>query len=155
MRSNTGSPRFVGKTNRLCQSPSFLDREDRGLWVRDCVTTCWNKLQHACWTNQLATSLGLLTTCNRLVVTSCSKPCEYILISACYKMSTDLLQLGPFWLCIFIYSCSTRLISIEINLKKLISKEINRAEHEYMNILPIWLVMALNRTAGMQICVLE
>ena len=30
MRSNTGSPGFVGKTNGLCQSPSFLDQEDRG-----------------------------------------------------------------------------------------------------------------------------
>ena len=35
MHSNTGSPRFVGKTNGLCQSPLFLDQEDRGLWVRD------------------------------------------------------------------------------------------------------------------------
>ena len=35
--------------------------------------------------------------------------------------------------CIFIYSCSARLISFEINL---ISKEISRAEHEYMNMHP-------------------
>ncbi len=34
---------------------------------------------------------------------------------------------------IFIYSCSTQLISFEMNL---ISKEIRRAEHEYMNIPP-------------------
>ncbi len=34
---------------------------------------------------------------------------------------------------IFIYSCSARLISFEMNL---ISKEIRRAEHEYMNIPP-------------------
>ena len=33
--------------------------------------------------------------------------------------------------CIFIYSCSARRISFEMNL---ISKEIRRAEHEYMNI---------------------
>ena len=37
MRSNTGSPGFMGKTNGLCQSPSFLDQEDRGFWVRDCI----------------------------------------------------------------------------------------------------------------------
>ncbi len=37
----------------------------------------------------------------------------------------------------FLYSCNARLISFEINLKKqLISKEISRAEHEYMNIHP-------------------
>ena len=46
MRSNTGSPGFVGKTNELCQSPSFFDQEDRGLWVRDChwgtnIPTIW------------------------------------------------------------------------------------------------------------------
>ena len=35
--------------------------------------------------------------------------------------------------CIFIYSCSARRISFEI---KFISKEIRRAEHEYMNIHP-------------------
>ncbi len=35
--------------------------------------------------------------------------------------------------CIFIYSCSARRISFEI---KFISKEIRRAEHEYMNIQP-------------------
>ncbi len=35
--------------------------------------------------------------------------------------------------CIFIYSCSARRISFEMNL---ISKEIRRAEHEYMNIHP-------------------
>ena len=35
--------------------------------------------------------------------------------------------------CIFIYSCSARRISFEI---KFISKEICRAEHEYMNIHP-------------------
>ena len=40
MRSNTGSPGFVGKTDGLCQSPSFLDQEERGLWVRDCTKTC-------------------------------------------------------------------------------------------------------------------
>ena len=34
---------------------------------------------------------------------------------------------------IFIYSCSARRISFEI---KFISKEIRRAEHEYMNIHP-------------------
>ncbi len=34
---------------------------------------------------------------------------------------------------IFIYSCSARRISFEMNL---ISKEIRRAEHEYMNIHP-------------------
>ncbi len=33
---------------------------------------------------------------------------------------------------IFIYSCSARLISFE--MKRLISKEIRRAEHDYMNI---------------------
>ncbi len=36
----------------------------------------------------------------------------------------------------FIYSCSARLISFEITLKQLISKEIRRAEREYMNIPP-------------------
>ena len=51
------------------------------------VTTCWNNLQQACWNNQLATSP--LTTFKRLVVTSCRKPCERILISAC---SSKLLQ---------------------------------------------------------------
>ena len=35
----------------------------------------------SCLNNQLATSLS--TTYNRLVVTSCRKPCERILISAC------------------------------------------------------------------------
>ncbi len=35
--------------------------------------------------------------------------------------------------CIFIYLCSARRISFEI---KFISKEIRRAEHEYMNIHP-------------------
>ncbi len=35
--------------------------------------------------------------------------------------------------CIFIYSCSARRISFEMNL---ISKEIRRAEHEYMNVHP-------------------
>ena len=30
MRSNTRSPEFVGKTNGLCQSPSFLDQEEAG-----------------------------------------------------------------------------------------------------------------------------
>jgi hypothetical protein len=35
--------------------------------------------------------------------------------------------------CIFVYSCSARLISFEMNLN---SKEIRRAEHEYMNIHP-------------------
>ncbi len=35
--------------------------------------------------------------------------------------------------CIFIYPCSARRISFEINL---ISKEIRRAEHGYMNIHP-------------------
>ncbi len=35
--------------------------------------------------------------------------------------------------CIFIYPCSARRISFEMNL---ISKEIRRAEHEYMNIHP-------------------
>ncbi len=35
--------------------------------------------------------------------------------------------------CIFIYSCSARRISFEMNI---ISKEIRRAEHEYMNIHP-------------------
>ena len=35
--------------------------------------------------------------------------------------------------CIVIYSCSARRISFEMNL---ISKEIRRAEHEYMNIHP-------------------
>ena len=40
MRSNTGSPGFVGKTNGLCQNPSFLHQEDRGLWVRDCRGSC-------------------------------------------------------------------------------------------------------------------
>ena len=35
MRSNTGSPGFVGKTNGLCQSPSFLDQEgSRALGTR-------------------------------------------------------------------------------------------------------------------------
>ena len=65
------------------------------------VTICWNKLQQACWINQLATSL--LTTCNRLVVTSCCKPCERILISAsCKKLSQDVNRLVTtcrFWLC--------------------------------------------------------
>ena len=55
-----------------------------GLWqlvICRLVRTCWNKLQEACWNNQPATSL--LTTCNRLVVTSCHNPCERIRISAC------------------------------------------------------------------------
>ena len=59
-------------------------------------------LQQFYWNDQIATSL--LTTCNWLVVTSCRKPCERILIyrlvvTSCYKMSTDLLQLARFWLC--------------------------------------------------------
>ena len=55
-------------------------------------TTFWNKLQQACWTNQLATNL--LTTCNRLVVASCRKPCERILISTCCnKMLQDVNRL--------------------------------------------------------------
>ena len=57
MRSNTGSPRFVEKTNGLCQSPSFLDREDRGLWVRDrkWVWYMYNYMQH----NSLVASFSL------------------------------------------------------------------------------------------------
>ena len=51
--------------------------------------------------NQLGTSL--LTTCNRLVITSCRKPCEHILISACCnKLLQDvnrLVEFGRFWLC--------------------------------------------------------
>ena len=49
--------------------------------LHTCYTTYWNKLQQACRKNQLATSL--LTTCNRLVVISCHKPCKRILISSC------------------------------------------------------------------------
>ncbi len=37
--------------------------------------------------------------------------------------------------CIFIYSCSARRISFEISCL-VISKEISRAEHEYMNTPP-------------------
>ena len=35
--------------------------------------------------------------------------------------------------CLFIYSCSARLVSFQIDKFKLISKETSRAEHEYMN----------------------
>ena len=38
--------------------------------------------------------------------------------------------------CLFIYSCSARLVSFQIDLN-LISKETSRAEHEYMNKHPL------------------
>ena len=37
MRSDTVFLRVVGKTNGECQILSFLDQEDRELWVRDCI----------------------------------------------------------------------------------------------------------------------
>ena len=40
---------------------------------------------------------------------------------------------------IFIYSCSAQLISFEVDL---ISKEINCAEHEYMNVSPSLIALA-------------
>ena len=46
--------------------------------------------------NQLAASL--LTTCNRLIVTSCHKPCERILISTCCnKLLQDVSRLVTTW----------------------------------------------------------
>ena len=71
-------------------------------------TTCWNKLQKACWNNQLATSL--LKSCNKpvdnLQQTCCHKLSQAVrranaswyrlVVASCYKMSTDLLQLARF-----------------------------------------------------------
>ena len=59
-----------------------------------CIKSVRDNLEQLC--SQLATGLSS---------TSCRKPCERILISACWqqcccKLSTSLLQLARFWLCI-------------------------------------------------------
>ena len=60
------------------------------------------KLQKPCWNNQLARSL--LTTCNRLIlsqaVASHANAYWYrLVVTICYKMSINLLQLARFWPC--------------------------------------------------------
>ena len=68
-------------------------------------TTCWSNLQQTCGLQDLTTNLQQV--CWQLGTdvssTRCRKPCERILISACWqhvccKMSTDFLQLERFWL---------------------------------------------------------
>ena len=67
------------------------------------VTICWKNLQQVCWNNQLGTSL--LTTfnkfvdnlkqtcCHKLSVASDANASWYrLVVTSCYKMSTDLLQ---------------------------------------------------------------
>ena len=81
------------------------------------VTTCWNKLQQACWNNQLATNLlatcnkpvdNLQQTCGQQAVASHANASWYRLVAtSCCKMSTDLLQLGRCWLCTDILKIST------------------------------------------------
>ena len=66
--------------NQACCNLSFAG-------LLQLVETICNKpvkiinLQQTCWNNKLATSL--LTTFNRLAVTSCGKSCDRILTSAC------------------------------------------------------------------------
>ena len=68
----------------------------------------WKQLAASLWIksfdNQLGTSL--LTTCNRLVVNKLSQamrahPDINLLKTSCRKMSTDLWQNVPFWLCYY------------------------------------------------------
>ena len=100
--SCTGLLQLVNKLQEACQfhqvATSLLKSGLLQLVICILVTTCCNKpveiinLQQACW--QLATDL-----LSQAVASHANASWYRLAITSCYKMSTDLLQLGRFWLC--------------------------------------------------------
>ena len=89
----TGLLQLVNKLQQTCQfhqvATSLLKSGLLELVICRLVTTSWNYLQQACWTEVL--TINLQQVCWQLAIglssTSCRKPCERILISACFNMS--------------------------------------------------------------------
>ena len=79
--------------NRACRS--LLRSGLLQLVICRLVSTCWNKLQQACW--QLATDLF-----SQAVASHANASWYRLVATSCCKMSTDLLQLARFWLCRFV-----------------------------------------------------
>ena len=91
----TGLLQLVNKLQQACKflqvATSMLRSGLLQLVICRLVTTCWNKLQQACW--QLATDL-----LSQAVASHANASWYRLVATGCYKISTGLLQLGRFWL---------------------------------------------------------